>query len=262
MKTKLTLTNKTTPEHRRCLAEERADFAQLASPLKCWRYWCGAMRSGLFLMAAMLLAGPSSAQYTFSTIKSFGNGAANSHLIEGSDGVLYGTRFNGGAAKQGQVLAINKDGTGYRLLHDFAGGADGSHPSAAVIQGADGALYGVTQFGGGANYGVVFTLKVLFCAGKNFLKGSGMSPWMGDGDAVGNRAKTEPYLSMHFEAELSRNRSTAVCKAPAAAVTERGQPVRAISWSTKNLADKAVRAPVTTGILSSESQSVWVTDRS
>ncbi len=79
-----------------------------------------------------------------------------------------------------------------------------------------------------------------------------MSPWMGDGDAVGNRAKTEPYLSMHFETELSRNRSTAVCKAPAAAVTERGQSVRAISRSTKNLADKAVRAPVTRGILSSE----------
>jgi uncharacterized repeat protein (TIGR03803 family) len=43
-------------------------------------------------------------------------------------------------------------------LHSFTGGADGGQPEAGLIQDAAGNLYGTTEVGGAANFGVVFKL--------------------------------------------------------------------------------------------------------
>ena len=93
-------------------------------------------------------------------------------LLLGSDGVLYGsTQFtNGGsAAGMGTLFRVAVDGTGFTTLHNFAPStttnvntnpinANGASPTAALIEGSDGLLYGVTRFGGPAGTGVVYKI--------------------------------------------------------------------------------------------------------
>lgn len=81
-------------------------------------------------------------------------------LMEGSDGVLYGTTTAGGNANAGVVFRINADGSGHAVLHHFTGsGGDGKAPYAPVVQGGDGALYGTTYQGGTAGVGTVFKVQ-------------------------------------------------------------------------------------------------------
>jgi uncharacterized repeat protein (TIGR03803 family) len=47
-------------------------------------------------------------------------------------------------------------GPGENTLYTFSGGADGAWPKAGVIVGPDGALYGVTQYGGANTFGTVY----------------------------------------------------------------------------------------------------------
>jgi uncharacterized repeat protein (TIGR03803 family) len=58
------------------------------------------------------------------------------------------------------VFRINKDGIGYAMLRSFTGNSgEGSRPTAALVEGPDGALYGTTPEGGAANRGTVFRLN-------------------------------------------------------------------------------------------------------
>jgi len=80
-------------------------------------------------------------------------------MVEGSDGLLYGTTRKGGTFRGGTVFKLNKDGSGYGLLHSFrAAAGEGRHPYAEVIQGSDGLLYGTT-YGEDLDYGTVFRLN-------------------------------------------------------------------------------------------------------
>jgi len=75
-------------------------------------------------------------------------------------GNLYGTTPSGGTYNAGTVykLAPNPDGSWTEsVLHSFTG-ADGAYPYAGLIFDAGGNLYGTTQQGGCAGYGVVFKL--------------------------------------------------------------------------------------------------------
>lgn len=78
-------------------------------------------------------------------------------LIEGTDGCLYGTTFQGGTHAQGVVFKIAKDGTGYTRLHDFDA-VEGANPRGALVRGASG-LYGATSRGGPLGYGSLFRLN-------------------------------------------------------------------------------------------------------
>src|SRR5262249_44174424 len=70
-------------------------------------------------------------------------------LLQGRDGVLYGTTFFGGNSDAGTVFKINTNGTGYSVLLRFSGlASDGQNPDAALSQGSDSALYGTTYSGG------------------------------------------------------------------------------------------------------------------
>jgi uncharacterized repeat protein (TIGR03803 family) len=80
-------------------------------------------------------------------------------LIEGSDGVLYGTTTGGGVNGGGTVFKLNKDGTGCGLLHSFGAGNDGQDPERGLIEGPTGALYGTTFGGGTAGGGTLFSLN-------------------------------------------------------------------------------------------------------
>ena len=79
-------------------------------------------------------------------------------LIQGTDGLLYGTTVNGGAFGVGTVFSLDAAGT-LTTLHHFSG-ADGANPNAGVIQGTDGRLYGTTTSGGAFSYGTVFVMNI------------------------------------------------------------------------------------------------------
>ena len=79
-------------------------------------------------------------------------------LIQGTDGLIYGTTVDGGAFGLGTVFSFDAAGT-LTTLHHFAG-HDGANPSAGVIQGLDGRLYGVTANGGAFGFGTVFVMNV------------------------------------------------------------------------------------------------------
>lgn len=83
-----------------------------------------------------------------------------SSLIE-SNGVFYGTTSAGGPWENGVVFRMNKDGSGFAVLHAFAGNLDnemdGSSPFAAVTL-CGNTLYGVTFVGGADGIGTVFSI--------------------------------------------------------------------------------------------------------
>jgi uncharacterized repeat protein (TIGR03803 family) len=78
-------------------------------------------------------------------------------LIE-SDGVLYGAAgaTEGGNNGFGAVFKMNKDGSGFEVIHRFANG-DGAFPRAGLVS-SGGAFYGATTQGGPSGGGVVFRL--------------------------------------------------------------------------------------------------------
>ena len=64
-------------------------------------------------------------------------------------GNLYGTTITGGSSNGGTVFKLGTDGTGFHVLHSFAGGAgDGRNPRASLLLDESGNLYGTTNYGG------------------------------------------------------------------------------------------------------------------
>jgi len=81
-------------------------------------------------------------------------------LVEGSDGRLYGTTWEGGTYTLGTVYGVNKDGSGYQILHHFSNsGGDGQKPWAGLSEGTGGVLFGTTYYGGVTNCGTVFRVN-------------------------------------------------------------------------------------------------------
>ncbi|NJO00847.1 MAG: hypothetical protein HC880_03360 [Bacteroidia bacterium] len=72
-------------------------------------------------------------------------------LLEASDNILYGlTQFGGATAGQGDgtVFKINKNGSGFAVIHSFGGAPAGASPLDQLLEGTDGRLYGATLEGG------------------------------------------------------------------------------------------------------------------
>jgi uncharacterized repeat protein (TIGR03803 family) len=63
---------------------------------------------------------------------------------------LYGEAYYGGSWGYGTVFALNTDGTGFRILHTFTSGSDGSGPTGGLIFSGN-TLYGTAAFGGNSN---------------------------------------------------------------------------------------------------------------
>jgi uncharacterized repeat protein (TIGR03803 family) len=101
-----------------------------------------------------------------STLVSFGGTAGNlgakpfAGLTLGPDGTLYGCTTEGGSSSLGTIFKLGVDGA-FTSLASFTGtgGANpGSAPSAGVVLGGDGNLYGTTKLGGGSNLGTIFKI--------------------------------------------------------------------------------------------------------
>jgi len=98
----------------------------------------------------------------FTVLHSFSPGTTDgqdpwgSLTIDGS--ILYGMTRYGGTSSGGVIFKIATDGSGYTLLHHFAGGtADGQYPNGSLT--LDGStLYGMTNAGGSSNLGVIFMI--------------------------------------------------------------------------------------------------------
>jgi uncharacterized repeat protein (TIGR03803 family) len=88
-----------------------------------------------------------------------------SGLVQATDGNFYGTTWVGGGGTYGwagTVFKITPGGTLTTLYAFCSEGfcADGSMPSAALVQGTDGNFYGTTQAGGTNTCGTVFSISV------------------------------------------------------------------------------------------------------
>jgi uncharacterized repeat protein (TIGR03803 family) len=125
---------------------------------------------------------------TLTTLHNFGGSpdgyAPGAALVQGSDGSFYGTTVWGGTTPQtpvgfplptfygtttfweettptgnGIVFRITPQGT-LTTAYQFSGGADGGNPFyGALVQGADGFLYGTTLSGGSGGAGTVFKVS-------------------------------------------------------------------------------------------------------
>ena len=93
---------------------------------------------------------------------SFGGGSdgefPDAGLVEGNDGNFYGTTYLAGTFGGGTVFRVTPAGV-EAVIHNFSGGGhmtgstDGANPSAGLMLGADGNLYGTTRAGGPQFFG-------------------------------------------------------------------------------------------------------------
>jgi uncharacterized repeat protein (TIGR03803 family) len=93
-------------------------------------------------------------------------------LIQGSDGMLYGTTTQGGSSNQGTVFGISTAGK-LTILHSFTGGSDGGLPVSSLTQLGNDNFYGTTTIGGSGagtifkmDYVHVFTVRHVFNSAK------------------------------------------------------------------------------------------------
>jgi uncharacterized repeat protein (TIGR03803 family) len=85
-------------------------------------------------------------------------GVPHGGLVIDQGGNLFGTTFAGGSSGLGTVFEVTASGQ-FSTLYTFPDSAHGSHPNAALTLGADGNLYGTTQYGGASNRGTVFRFE-------------------------------------------------------------------------------------------------------
>ncbi len=141
---------------------------------------------GLHIMGTVFKMTPAGALtdlYNFCTQSACTDGATPyAPLVQGSDGVLYGTTTQGGNSNYvGTVFKITTSGA-LTTIHAFCtlqNCADGEQPFAALLRASDGNFYGTTTSGHGQNAGTVFkitssgTLTTLytFCALSHCVDG-------------------------------------------------------------------------------------------
>jgi uncharacterized repeat protein (TIGR03803 family) len=122
------------------------------------------VRVALSAAALLLCAGALASAQTVSTVYNFAGGTKSGAnpwyvtLVQGSNGALYGTTYDGGSKGMGTIFSVTTSGT-FTLLHSFVGGdSDGANPTGGLTLGSNGDFYGTTQQGGSLSQGVVFQM--------------------------------------------------------------------------------------------------------
>ncbi|MEA3488906.1 MAG: choice-of-anchor tandem repeat GloVer-containing protein [Candidatus Omnitrophota bacterium] len=99
----------------------------------------------------------------YNLLHEFAGGADDGRYPYGSlvmdSGTLYGMTSEGGDSNKGTVFRVNSGGTGFTLLHDFAGGADDGYSPLGDLIMDSGTLYGMTKWGGDSNFGTIFKIN-------------------------------------------------------------------------------------------------------
>jgi uncharacterized repeat protein (TIGR03803 family) len=107
---------------------------------------------------------------TVGLIRTVDGAAPKGRLLQGADGLLYGTASVGGANGRGTIFRIAPDGSGFTVLYEFSEttedpttalpeNEDGATPIAGLVDGGNGFYYGVTNAGGTDGRGVIFRIK-------------------------------------------------------------------------------------------------------
>jgi uncharacterized repeat protein (TIGR03803 family) len=126
-------------------------------------------------MLIVVAAQPAQAQ-TYSVIHNFTGAMDGRYPYAGvtldKAGNVYGTTY-GYPGSYGTVYELKHKGSGWTVspLYSFTGGYDGAYPTARVIFGPNGTLYGTTEQGG-SGYGSVFNLRPSAAACRTAL-----CPW-------------------------------------------------------------------------------------
>ena len=119
-----------------------------------------ATESGLFGGGVVFKLTPSGVGYTETILYEFGGDHDGKYpsktLTLGPGGVIYGTTNGGGngcARGCGTIFKLTPTGSSYAyaILYAFRGGADGDLPSSELTVDSSGAMYGVTNYGGGGS---------------------------------------------------------------------------------------------------------------
>lgn len=80
-------------------------------------------------------------------------------LIQHENGLLYGLTYNGGSADAGVLFEYSISSNTYSKLMSFTGTTTGTYPLGSLLDMTDSSLYGMTQYGGTSNAGVVFRFR-------------------------------------------------------------------------------------------------------
>ena len=125
----------------------------------------GMLRATILAAAAVLCAATLAAGQTVTTIYNFtglSNSGANPWyvtLVQGTNGNLYGTSYNGGVGGFGTIFSVSTSGS-EKVVYSFKGGTkDGANPTGGLTLGSDGSFYGTTQQGGTQSMGTIFKLS-------------------------------------------------------------------------------------------------------
>jgi uncharacterized repeat protein (TIGR03803 family) len=175
-----------------------------------------------------------------------------SRLLQGEDGNFYGTAGAGGAnGGYGTVFKMTPAGN-LTVLHSFAGGSDGSQPSAGLTETADGDFYGTASSGtnvGGEGGGVIFRLSpcarpiavaegsASICSGSSTpLTGSGgvscsWSPSTGLSDAASCSPTASPSATTTYTLTVTDADGCASTNRPTVMVTVNSLPTVTITPS-------------------------------
>ena len=117
----------------------------------------------------------------------FGDGATPYAGLALSGNTLYGTTQSGGSEGAGTIFSVNRDGSGYAVLHQFGSlyqtgtnypNAGGAAPCARLLP-VGSYLYGTTYWGGSGGYGTVFKINTNgteFTVLKEFSGPDGINP--------------------------------------------------------------------------------------
>jgi uncharacterized delta-60 repeat protein len=131
---------------------------------------------------------------SYSVLHNFAGGSGDSGKPNGSvvlstDGTtLYGTTHGDdawGGGEHGIIYKMNLDGSGFQQLYEFSGGAAGATPMHTPLL-VNGALYGMTAYGGAENYGLIYRFQVADAAitQKNFSVTNFFSPVFTSGTGI------------------------------------------------------------------------------
>jgi uncharacterized repeat protein (TIGR03803 family) len=97
--------------------------------------------------------------YSFCALTNCADGQApGAPPLQASNGNLYGTTYDGGANSQGTLFELTTGGA-LTTIYSFCSltnCADGSHPSAKLVQASRGDFYGTTSGGGANGAGTIF----------------------------------------------------------------------------------------------------------
>lgn len=168
----------------------------------------GVVVSALTLLIVIYAGGivPAQAQ-TFTTLYNFQgyagspcnpcDGAYPHGLVQGANGILYGTTAAGGEADEGSIFEIKPTGSGYELLFSFAyKEINGYSPQAPLLLATNGSFYGTTigTPGGGSGNGTDGVVFKMTSAGKLTVYHHFCSDTDPNGDCFDGITPTAPLI--------------------------------------------------------------------